>query len=480
MSLGLATNSALGGLRATALGTRLVAENLANAETEGYGTRSLAPINHVSPGLSGGTRVSPVQRDADPTLLGALRSADGARIRMETVTQGLATLEKAFGIPGEPGAISSLVTAVESGLRQAASSPDSTAALQNVAQDAARLVTKFNTLETGIQTLRQQADETIGTDVDTLNTALGRVVALNKDIQRQTLLGGDPYPLMDERQRVVSQIAQIIPITEIARDDNRIMLLSARGETLADMDQARFSFTPATTVTAADTLGTGALSGVTLNGRVLAANDATLGQGRLGANLHLRDTVAPGAQANLDLLANDLLNRFAGPGADQTLAVGELGLFTLSDATSLPADRTGLAGKMRLSSVIDPTSAETAWRLRSGLNATLPGPSAETATLTAMIDAMTAPTSLATGMPARDVSGHAASLAGTLATARLGAEENLAYAETKHAAFQSELAGRGVDTDAQMQNLLALERAYAANARVLAAVDEMMRNLLEI
>lgn len=479
MSLGLATNSALGGLRATALGTRLVAENLANAETDGYGVRSLAPISHTSPSLSGSTR-NAVQRDADPTLLGALRAADSTRARDETVTGAMSTLEQALGVPGEPGALTSAISTLESSLRLAASSPDQTATLDAVVQDAARLVAKFNTTETAIQTLRHQADAAIDQDVATLNTALGRVVALNKDIQRQTLLGGDPYPLMDERQRVVSQIAKIVPVTEIARDDNRIMLLSARGEVLADMEQSHFTFTPATMVGPAETRANGALSGLGLNGRILGATDATLGTGRLGANLHVRDHVAPQAQNNLDRLAHDLMDRFAGPAADETLAPNELGLFTLSNATSLPADATGAAGRLRLAPALDPALGDDAWRLRSGLRAAAPGPSADPTNLTRMIDALTRETALDPATPARDLVGHAAAQTATRATARLSAEDDMAFAETKHAALQLELAGRGVDTDAQMQNLLALERAYAANARVLAAVDAMTRNLLEI
>lgn len=36
----------------------------------------------------------------------------------------------------------------------------------------------------------------------------------------------------------------------------------------------------------------------------------------------------------------------------------------------------------------------------------------------------------------------------------------------------------GVDTDREMENLLNLERAYAANAKVLKAVDDMLLNIL--
>ena len=38
----------------------------------------------------------------------------------------------------------------------------------------------------------------------------------------------------------------------------------------------------------------------------------------------------------------------------------------------------------------------------------------------------------------------------------------------------------GVDTDQEMQKLLLIEQSYAANARVIQVVDDMMRRLMEI
>jgi len=38
----------------------------------------------------------------------------------------------------------------------------------------------------------------------------------------------------------------------------------------------------------------------------------------------------------------------------------------------------------------------------------------------------------------------------------------------------------GVDTDVELQNLLVIEQAYAANAKVIQAVNSMMNKILEI
>ncbi|CUX83497.1 MAG: flagellar hook-associated protein 1 FlgK [Roseibaca calidilacus] len=475
MSLGLATNAAMGGLRITTLGTRLVAENLANADVEGYGVRNLVPTSLLVNG-----RDLPVQRAVNPVLLGAARSADSMRLHAEIRQTAIAELERAYGVPGDPGSLNSLVAALDSSLHQAVSTPDSDAALQAVAQNASHLVTRFNTLEKTAQSIRQNADDAVAADVAKLNTALDQVVALNIEIQRQSLLGGNPHGLMDERQRVTSDISAIIPITEIPRDNGRIMLLSADGQVLADQTRAEFGFTPTIGITAGDSVANGALSPVSLNGRALAPASPVLASGGLGGHLAVRDEIAPRAQAQLDTLARDLLNRFSGPSADQSLAPGEFGLFALDGTTTLPSMPDGLAGQLRLNAQIDPQAGTGLWRLRAGLNAPSPGPILDATGLARLSAALSGATTLQPGTPSRSFTEHIATQVSALATARLDADSTLTFANAKHATLHEDLAAQGVDTDREMQNLLTLERAYSANARVLSAIDEMMRNLLEI
>jgi flagellar hook-associated protein 1 FlgK len=48
------------------------------------------------------------------------------------------------------------------------------------------------------------------------------------------------------------------------------------------------------------------------------------------------------------------------------------------------------------------------------------------------------------------------------------------------ALLDAERAETGVDTDAEMQNLILIEQAYAANARVIETVSAMIDRLMEI
>lgn len=109
-----------------------------------------------------------------------------------------------------------------------------------------------------------------------------------------------------------------------------------------------------------------------------------------------------------------------------------------------------------------------------GVGATAAGPVGNATQLDAWTDALD---STAAGASFAD---RTASLAAGAGNARLRAEESQSYATGRYAALRdSELAG-GVDSDAETALLLRIEQTYAANARVLTAIDDMIRTLMEI
>ena len=63
---------------------------------------------------------------------------------------------------------------------------------------------------------------------------------------------------------------------------------------------------------------------------------------------------------------------------------------------------------------------------------------------------------------------------------RLNAEQTLSFSATQVTELTERLMSEGVDSDQEMQKLLLVEQAFAANARMIQAVDEMMQTLLRI
>jgi flagellar hook-associated protein 1 FlgK len=485
MSIAGTLSSALSGLQAASRAADVVASNIANATTPGYARRELQLVTRVVGGATQGVEVTGVVRIADAALMSDRRVAEAASAGESARAAFLERVETALGQPGDDASLAGRVATLESTLIAAASRPDSEARLADVLNASKALVERIGSAAALVQQSREGADRTIAEQVDSLNRTLAQVAEMNARIRTEIGAGRDASGLMDERQRLVDRIAGIVPVREQARPMGMIALTTPQGTTLLDDLPAVFGFEPAGVIVADMTVEGGSLSGLTLNGRPVAslgAGSAVAG-GTLAAHFEIRDRLAPEAQAKLDALARDLVERFADPGLDPTLAPGEAGLFTDAGGLVDPMLEDGLAQRLTVNAAVDPARGGALWRLRDGIGATTPGPAGESALLTALQAVLTERRTPASGgfMPGgRSVATLASDVLTTISTARLAAESESTFAAAKSDALRKTELDMGVDTDAELQQLLVVEQAYAANARVIKTVDEMVNLLLEL
>jgi flagellar hook-associated protein 1 FlgK len=230
------------------------------------------------------------------------------------------------------------------------------------------------------------------------------------------------------------------------------------------------------------TLASGALSGLTLNGTPITPGDAgIMGGGGLGARFAQRDEITPAAQAQLDAVARDLIGRFADPAVDPTLAPGDTGLFTDAGAAFDPLNEVGLSGRMSLNPLADPAQGGQVWRLRDGLGAAAPGDVGASTLLRGMAAVLTDPRTPSSGAfsgAARGMGGLAADLLSGIATTRQDNDVRVAYTGARRDALTALQLQDGVDADGELQILLQVEQSYAANARVIQAMDDLIRQLI--
>ncbi|ROU03229.1 flagellar hook-associated protein FlgK [Histidinibacterium lentulum] len=475
MSIGNTIAAALSGLNVASRRAEVVASNVANAMTEGYGRRSLAVSSH---GL-GGVRVEGVHRQVDAGLIAARRLADADLEAGRFAADHLGRIELMVGRIGEDGGLAGRLAEVEASLVAAAADPASEIRLTRVTDALGALSDTLNSASDGIQSLRSDLDGTIAEQVAALNGALVRVERLNVTIAESAHSGVDPSALMDQRQQAVDSIAALVPIREIDRGGGEIALMSVAGQMLLDGRAYRFDFAPATYVTADMTLASGALSGLSVNGLAIAGDGVgRLVGGRLGQAFALRDAVLPAAQDSLDPLARDLIERLSGP-ADPTLGPGMSGLMTDAGTGLAPGHLPGLAGRIALNAAVDPARGGAARLLRDGLASAGPGPAGSAVQLERWTDALREALPLASGGQARSAAGHAASTLAEIGAARVSAERDTAFHGARRDTLRNAELSGGVDTDVELQSLLQIEQAYAANAQVLRTVDSLIRILLE-
>ncbi len=484
MSITSSLSSALSGLTVAARAAEVVSSNIANAMTEGYGRRELQTAARVVGSSGQGVRVTGVQRQVDPILLGDRRLAEAGSGGRNATADFLKRLEGVLGTPDSANSLGNSIAAFDTALIEATSRPESEPRLARVAETAKAVARYLATTSDDIQTARSNADNRIESEVGQVNTALSRVAELNGQIRVSSGVGHDVSALEDQRQKVIDDISRIIPLREVPRGSGQVALFSAGGAVLLDGSPATLGFVPAGMIVPGMTQSSGALSGLTINGKPVATDEggAVFG-GSLAGHFAVRDDLGPQAQGRLDALARDLTERFADPALDPSRAPGAAGLFTDSGGAFLPANEIGLSQRLRINAVADPAQGGALWRLRDGLGAGAPGVAGNAGLLKDLQAALVAPRATASGgfmAGARSFSTLAADMLSGVATARLTAESAASFASARLDALQTmELEG-GVDTDQEMQSLLLIEQAYAANAKVMSTLGDMIQTLLGI
>jgi flagellar hook-associated protein FlgK len=484
MSISQSLSNAVSGLNAASRMAEVVASNTANALTEGYARREIRLGAQALGGNGAGVRVLSVDRMVNEGLRSDLRLADAAAGNASLRSEFHAQLEGWLGTPEDPNSLSQKLADFEATLVEAASRPDSDARLAAVLESADAIATHLNSISRNLQETRIDADQQIAKQIGFLNDTLTQIDELNATILAERASGHDANALLDQRQALVDQVSQIVPVRQVARENDQIALFTTGGAILLEGTPARIGFIPTGIITADMTENGGALSALTLNGMAISsADERVMGGGTLGALFAIRDEIAPDAQSQIDAYASDLIGRFSDPALDPTLASGVPGLFTDNGGQLDPLTEAGLAGRIEINARADPAQGGALWRLRDGLGAIAPGPVGNSEHLSALVDALareSLPVSGDFGPSLRSSSGLAADLLSRVSTARQSAQSREIFAATRHETLNTMALSEGVDTDQEMQNLLRVEELYAANARVIQTVDALIQQLLEL
>jgi len=264
MTLSRALNSAYTGLSATSYRADVTAGNIANANTAGYVSRTVVTEENIVGGQGNGVLISGVERSQDQGLSRLRRDADSSVGRAGVLSDQYAQLNQALGTPGEGYGLFAAYEDFESGLRDLAATPESPALQSSVVASAQQIASQFNSLSTLANNMRTDADNNIASNVETVNNALYRLQDLNGDIAGLNQGAGDAVALEDERQRLLDQISEIIPIKDLERENGTIEVITESGVFLlaGEVKPLEFKAAGAVGPTASYEDGIGQLSGL--------------------------------------------------------------------------------------------------------------------------------------------------------------------------------------------------------------------------
>jgi flagellar hook-associated protein 1 FlgK len=505
MSLDTALLAARSGLLHTQRALAASASNVANAETVGYTRKTVAGQALVAGGEAAGVRSLAPSRDVDEALLTELDSrraaAAGAALRADL----LAGIETAHGSPEVGDGLGDLVAGLRAGFEDLRADPSEAGRQTALVLAADELATRFNEVSSAIGDARQQAQDTVVTEVARINAGLRNIASLTDRIREQIALTGEAAALEDERDAAISTLSESIEVRALKRDDGGLVLVARNGIVLPlNAKQDAFSTADATLDATVFHGAGGTIPDVTLGGMDVTAS--LLG-GRLAEAIALRDQTLPRYQAEVDLAAANLAARFN----EQGLALFTNAAGTVPDVTQPYAgsDVLGFAAAIRVSATValnpallrDGTHAVTGSAL--GAADSTPNPPGGPAAFVALIDRVLDYTfgsqaqaganwsAIATSGLGPDgtltspfgapptLEGYAALVTATQTADSASAKAALASALRLVDGLQARFNQRsGVDVDTEMAAMVTLQNAYAANARVLSTVQAMWDTLM--
>ena len=507
MSLQSSLSIAIGGLANVNRQIATVSHNVANADTPGF-TRKLRVQQAVAHGgYAMGVRTGAQVRVTDEGLRADLARRGASLANLSARESLLRTIEAAHGATAKADSLGNLVGALQDSFTALHASPAS-AGHQSAAVTAAEtLARRINDIATSVNAGRQSAQDGIVDGVGRLNDALAAIASLTTQIRAARAAGHDSADLEDLRDAHMDIAASLIDARFVRQADGGVVGFTATGLSLPLDGQPQFATTGAVIGPQSHADG-GGIPAVTLNG---ADVTALLRGGEIGGLNEKRDTTLPAVQAQLDEFAQKLAFRFEQQGLRLFVRPGAADPVPDPDGT-LAAPQTPYVGFAQ-SIAVNPAVIAAPRLVRDGTHALSAaggdlldfapnpagGPEAYTGLLDRIIDHAFG-TEAAPGVAHTPFATAAQGPAGTIALSDpadvgLGVfAANLTASQTAaRAALSAQIEREGavfdlldqrladmsrVNVDAEMAAMITLQTSYAANARMIAAVQDMWDALL--
>ena len=449
------------GMSAQSFGTQVSAQNATNAATEGY-TRRLAEIESIAgpPEAGNGARATGSRRVIDPFVEARLLGATTGQGAAESSLEALGVLDLVFA--AAEGDIADSLGALDTALGDLASYPNELGARESVLGATDQLVEAFHSVAYQLDVARADVNDRIRLEVQSVNELSEQIADLGSQIARAEIGEREASDLRDQRDQLLRELADLVPINVFPQDDGQVSVLIGGAHTLVAPNG---EWTPITAV--ADPL-----TGDVEIHRVVAGVDTDItpqvDSGVIGGLVAARDGALTDAQTAVDQLAFDLATAYnavhsVGFGLD---GVGGRNLF------EPPLSVAGAALNLAISVDVDGFPEN----LAAALDATLlPGDNENALALQALADSR-----FAAGGTQTALENYAATVA------RAGSEVSRAEGALESAAGQLEQvqalrdAVSGVSSDEEMVNLTEFQAAYQATLKIIQAADEMLQALLAL
>ncbi len=298
----------LSGLIASQRALATTSHNIANVNTPGY-SRQRVELTTNLPDLAGnaarsmyvgtGVQVQSITRVYDDFLTQQVRNHGSNVSQSETLDTWISQLDGILGDSqtGLSPALSQFFAAVQ----DVADSPASLSARQALLGQASTLAASFQEMNGQMDSLRQGANETLSDTVTQVNVLAENIAKMNGAIALSQG-SGTSSDLLDQRDQLVADLAQKVPVSTVTQDDGTLSVFIGNGQSLVLGNQAN---TLETVRSASDPRKLD----IRFEGSNVGINNLLNG-GEIGGLLDFQNEVLDPAQNKLGLMAAGLTETF--------------------------------------------------------------------------------------------------------------------------------------------------------------------------
>jgi len=225
-----------------------VGSNITNANTDGYVRRDVSLIGvgestmlpTAKPNTSGsGVIIESVRRASDYFLQSQALNANSLQQQSQVVADSIKQLEKTlFASGSDPG---SVVQSFFNTFSDAANSPTSVPARLAVIDAGQRVARMFNQAASAIDYSMKSLRSGLDVGLETVNDLAQQLARTNQDIQRSTSSGQKPNDLLDQRDKLLQKMSDLVGFTFVEAQNGTVEVYlgdSTSGKPLVGADGA--------------------------------------------------------------------------------------------------------------------------------------------------------------------------------------------------------------------------------------------------
>ncbi len=297
-------SSALSALQTNSAALRVVSNNVANMNTDGYARRTVQEQALSVGGQLAGVDIADIQRVADRFLAQEVLSAQAGSAQYGAENNVFQQLNGLLGQPGDGSALTTKLDNIFSALGMAALSPSSSASTQGALTAFQDLASDISNLSGSIAQLQAQVDQQVTASIGAVNSLIKQIWDLNQQVNTATAQGDNASGLLDQRDLAVQSLSQLVGVRTGTRDNGQITVMTQDGVNLVGDTYAQLSYAGGATN---GSYGSIAIDNVSpLTGQPIGASqsfDEHLGSGKIKGLIDMRDGALSDLQQELGAFA---------------------------------------------------------------------------------------------------------------------------------------------------------------------------------